>query len=233
MRLKERNKLVQWVNIALIVFIISGFVRGYIRGIKREVIFAVLLLISIVFSKQFATASTNYLTEAYRLEKQIISVLAERLSLTIAVGTQVATENTETEVVSMVEDMPLAPVFKDYLIELPQLWKSSVDSPPYENIIEVFAFLIITSVGFLFFFLCFLGISNIIASISKDFNNKTKNSFVGAIVGGIVNIIVVAVIATALAPFVPIFKSFIAWDIVISPLVNNLIQIGLAFKPFT
>jgi hypothetical protein len=223
-----------WIELALLVFTVGGVVQGYLGGVRRTGIGVLILIMAFLASRSFGEAGAEYLTLYHHLDVKIIPVLLERLPLVITVSplTGAFSEPAQRAAV-MVENMPLVPVYQSWLTGLPQFSQGAGGPTGHHMVAQVFSQLLLKRGVFLLFFGVLLMGAKIAGSIMGQGEGRRGfgDKLAGAVLGGCARLLILAVMLTAFAPFLPLFFSFLAWDVAASPLVQFLVGQGLFFLP--
>ncbi len=224
-----------WIELGLLVITVGGVVQGYLGGVRRTGIMVLTLLLAFLASRSFGEAGAEYLTLFHHLDAKIIPVLLERLPLVITVSPLTgAFSEPAQRAVALVQDMPLVPVYQSWLAGLPQFSQGAGGLSGHHMVAQVFSLLLLKRGLFLFFFSILLIGAKIAEGIMSQASGARVglcNKLAGAVLGGCARLLVMAVVLTALAPFLPLFFSFLAWDVAESPLVQFLVGQGLFFLP--
>jgi hypothetical protein len=224
-----------WIELGLLVLTVGGVVQGYLRGVRRTGVVVLVLLLVFLASRSFGEAGAEYLTLYHHLDVKIMPVLLDRLPLVITVSPLpgIFSEPAQRAAV-VVENMPLVPVYQNWLTGLPEFTQGAGGSTGQHMVAQVFSQLLLKRGIFLFFFgVLLLGakIAGEILGQGEGVQGGFGDKLAGALLGGCSRLMVLAVALTALAPFFPLFFSFLAWDVAKSPVVQFLVKQGLYFLP--
>lgn len=223
-----------WVELGIIVLVVGGMVQGYLGGLRKTAVLALFLLLCFLLALAFGQAGADYLVLYHDADIKIMPVLLERLPLVITVSPPRAPlPDAGQRAASIVQHMPLTPVYKDWLVGL-----SPFGSPrgltEHTLIAQVFSHLLLRKGVFLFFF-CILLLGRKIMGQVVEPGDKLNGGFgqrlAAGLLGGACTLLLLSVLLTALAPFFPLFLGFLAYDMADSLLVEYLMTLGLGISP--
>ncbi len=218
-----------WVELGILVLTGSGIVNGYLGGLRRTVMLAVVLLLFLGAALAFGQAGAEYLVLYHDVDVKIMPVLLKRLPLVISVSPhQGAWPDPGQRAMALVQGMPLAPVYKEWLA--PQFMGNVHGLTEHHLVARVFSRLLVRRGAFLFFLILLAAGSKIISGLwdkQRIHRSNTPDRILAALLGGACSLLLISAVLTALKPFFPIFFGFVAWDVAGSPLVEFLVSLGL------
>ncbi len=223
-----------WVELGIAVLIVEGGVQGYLGGLKKTAALVLLLLLIFLMALAFGQAGADYLVLHHQADVRIMPVLLQRLPLVITVTPpQAPLPATSQRAAALVEQMPLAPVYRDWLVSLSPFARTEGLSE-HVLVARVFALLLLRKGAFLFFF-GILILSRVIAgqvlTAREQLWGGVLPRLAAALLGAGCTLFLLAVVLTALAPFSPLFLGILAFDLADSRLAQALMALGLNLMP--
>ena len=219
-----------WVELGLLVLTAGGVVQGYLGGLRKTLLLTLALLLAIAAASVFARAGADYLIAYHQADVKMIPVLMQRLPLVVTVTPhQAFMPEVGQRAAAMVHNMPITPVYRDWLAGLPP-FQVPGSLTEHGLIAQVFAALLLRKGVFLFFFgTLLLGVKLMgnLAGQRQEPSMGRPGRLMAALLGGGFAVLSLAVILTALTPFSPLFFGFLAFDLARSPLVGYLTSLGL------
>ncbi|HHX77757.1 MAG TPA: hypothetical protein GX697_05350 [Firmicutes bacterium] len=212
-----------WLDLVMILLLIKGAVTGYLAGAGAGAMKTVLLLPALWLAGLFSNGGAVYLETISKFDELLKPLVASRFPLALAVSPPLGGEMAAA---ALVRGLPLPPLYQERLAGMPEIMELPAGSPALEAVIEKFTSLIILKGAFLFFFLILLIAMQIIIKLKRDNPFPPRGKLTGLLLGGLNTGIVSAFLVEAFCPFLPLFGTFVAWDISRSPVLEALLKIA-------